>query len=307
MNRKEKIGPVVSAFREESEEDDKEEEGIADVRNRAVSTSKHFSLDSSNRSSGDNLSSNKKKTEESEDENMTNLPMSSKSVQDDTAVKVASQSVPVQKEKKKGRPKSVSSGVSVNKITEATPRQKRPSMAGRKKNMSNALPLLTSSSSDKVGFTDNKIVSLTKSPSDGLSLGFEAGYESLSKSFVSSYNTFEKNKTNSNVPSPEHPKFHIKDYQNFPLFATTTFGHTIKKVIEIVAPLVQDAMLRFAPDGMSISGVEALKMAILSANFESKLFYPWKCDRVFELAIDTPSLSRILQHVTKYVFCISKC
>jgi len=93
--------------------------------------------------------------------------------------------------------------------------------------------------------------------------------------------------------------YNTGDYSKYPLYATTVCGVNIKKVIEIITPLTPDAVLRFSPEGLSIFGMEQVRMAILSTHFEIGLFHPFKCDQVFEIGIDTQHLSRILQHVPK--------
>jgi len=89
------------------------------------------------------------------------------------------------------------------------------------------------------------------------------------------------------------------DYMNYPLFCTTTWGTNIKKVIEIISPLTPDAILRFTKSGLSILGMEQVKMALLSAQFDSEMFQPFRCERDFDIAIDPQHLSRVLQHVGK--------
>ncbi len=82
------------------------------------------------------------------------------------------------------------------------------------------------------------------------------------------------------------------DYSQFPLYASTVCGVNIKKNHRINHSLTPDAVLRFSPDGLSIFGMEQVRMAILSTHFETGLFHPFKCDQVFEIEIDTQHLSR---------------
>jgi hypothetical protein len=90
------------------------------------------------------------------------------------------------------------------------------------------------------------------------------------------------------------------DYRNYPLYASTVCGTSIKKVIEIITPLTPDAVLRFSKDGLSIFGMEQVRMAILSTHFEASMFHPYRCEQTFEIGIDTANFAKMLQHVAKY-------
>lgn len=106
----------------------------------------------------------------------------------------------------------------------------------------------------------------------------------------------DKNKKKTEADDEKYEQYYrAEDYREYPLYATTIMGPTIKKIIEIIAPLTPDAVLRFSQTGLSIFGMEHVKMALLSVNFDKCMFEPYNCQGVFQMGIDTTQLSRLLQ------------
>lgn len=112
-------------------------------------------------------------------------------------------------------------------------------------------------------------------------------------------NTIKKKSQQADEDEKYKQYYGVNDYNDYPLYAETISGSMMKKVIEIITPLTPDAILRFSNEGLHIFGMEQVKMAILSAHFDTNLFHPYKCDKAFDIAVDTQHFSRILQHVPK--------
>lgn len=67
----------------------------------------------------------------------------------------------------------------------------------------------------------------------------------------------------------------------------------VKKVIEIISPLLTDAVIRFQKDGIYIFAMDAVKVAFVSVHLKSEHFEFYALKQPFDIGVDTSNLNKV--------------
>lgn len=157
---------------------------------------------------------------------------------------------------------------------------------------------------------DDDYISLVKKPSSRKRKDVTLDDESkiMNKKIKKSKSESEKQKKLKKEQEKADQEKKFKEHysfgdMNFPMYASTVYGSQIKKTIEILSLLTEEAILIFKPTGLTIIGTDPTNIAIAAANFPAeKLFYSYYSQRDFEIGIEVQSFAKILGRISMFVF-----
>ena len=77
--------------------------------------------------------------------------------------------------------------------------------------------------------------------------------------------------------------------------AKLTEGHVLKKIVEAIRELVQDANLDCNESGVQMQAMDSSHVSLCALSLRSEGFENYRCDTAFSMGLHTPNLAKILK------------